>query len=80
MTNNCKEKITKKDWKRPRQDLWKNLQRKMYQSSSHKIRFKKNAMTHKHEMNKQIIRKGKEQNCFTVKSANWITFAFDNKR
>lgn len=24
-------------------------------------------MTHKHEMNKQIIRKGKEQNCFTVK-------------
>lgn len=23
-------------------------------------------MTHKHEMNKQIIREGKEQNCFPV--------------
>lgn len=37
-------------------------------------------MTHKHEMNKQIIRKGKEQNCFTVKSANQITFAFENNK
>lgn len=36
-------------------------------------------MTHKHEMNKQIIRKGKEQNCFTVTSANQI-FAFENNK